>query len=630
MLLLMMLFPLAGSILNGLILRPRSARRSGVIGTFAAGAAFLCALTLSIQLWSTETPISFAYPWMAAGDLQIPWGFRFDALTCVMALVVTGIGTLIHLYSIGYMSEENTPSRYFAYLNLFLCSMLVLISSDSLPVMFVGWEGVGLCSYLLIGYWYQDVDKAKAGMKAFIVNRIGDAGFLIGIFLCYQLFHTLSFGAMKEFLATAEGLDLHLINLAAFFLFIGAMGKSAQIPLYVWLPDAMAGPTPVSALIHAATMVTAGIYLICRTSFLFQLTADTNAVIAIVGSMTALMSALIATSQTDIKKVLAYSTVSQLGLMFVALGCGAYFAGIFHVVTHAFFKALLFLGAGSVIHAMSGEQDIQKMGGLRAKLPITFWTFAIATIAIAGLPPFAGFFSKDTILHSVLISPNNGTFHWICATLTSTLTAFYMARLFALTFLGKARWDHSVHPHESPITMTIPLAVLAVGSMFVGFLGVPHGLHFMPNYLEHFLSSVIVASPEGHSFLSEHTTMAIATCLALMGVTIGLWFNVVPERVNPVRTVLKPLIVIFENKFWVDELYGILFVRPFQMISRFLARIVDPKLIDGAVLFPAWVSRSSGEALSQLQYGSVQFYLLIMLIGGLALLAASLRGSMTW
>lgn len=631
LLLLMISAPLLGSICNGLVLRPASAKLAGGLATGAAAVSFVCASLLALKVIQSQEAVAVSFSWIQAGNLQIDWAFRFDSLTTVMGLVVTGIGSLIHLYSIGYLSEEPGPWRYFAYLNLFLFSMLTLIASDSLPVMFVGWEGVGLCSYLLIGYWYKDIDKANAGMKAFILNRIGDAGFLIGIFLCFYAFQSLTFGGMKAALAAMPNPDLGILNWAAFFLFIGAMGKSAQIPLYVWLPDAMAGPTPVSALIHAATMVTAGIYLICRMSFLFSMAGHTNEFIAIIGSLTALLAAFIATSQHDIKKVLAYSTVSQLGLMFVALGCGAYFAGIFHVMTHAFFKALLFLGAGSVIHAMAGEQDIRKMGGLKKELPITYWTFLIGTLAIAGLPPLAGFFSKDTILYDVLISHNHGGLHWILATVTSTLTSFYMARLLALTFFGQARWDHhEVHPHESPWVMTLPLAVLAVGSVFAGFLGMPHGMHLLPNYLGDFLSNVLVATPHGEGMLSEHTTMFIATTLAVIGVSIGLWLNIEPARKAGIVKTLAPLRSLCENKFWVDELYGILFVTPFKWMSGILARFVDGRVIDAAVLFPAKLARNGAAVLSFIQFGSVQFYLLIMLGGALALLSLSLRGLMLW
>ena len=620
----MILLPLLGSILNGLIFRPAFAKRAGVIATFFAFSSFVCAVLLFLSL-NTETPsISWAMDWFDVGDFHQKWGLKFDALTAVMALVVTGIGSLIHLYSIGYMSEERGPSRYFAYLNLFLFNMLVLITSDNLLGLFVGWEGVGLCSYLLIGYWYEDLDKAKAGMKAFLVNRIGDAGFLIGIFYCYSIFHTIRFDEIARLLATSSQFDLHLLNIAAFFLFVGATGKSAQIPLYVWLPDAMAGPTPVSALIHAATMVTAGVYLICRMNFLYMLTADTNAIIAWIGVATALFAALIATSQKDIKKVLAYSTVSQLGLMFLAVGCRAYFAAVFHLMTHAFFKALLFLGAGSVIHGLHGEQNIVHMGGLRKKMPGTFLTCLIATAAICGIPPLSGFFSKDTILFSALAGSNQGMTLWILALVTSTLTAFYMTRMFVLVFLGEYRGE--AHPHESPWVMLLPLVLLALGSAFTGFLGVPHGLHIIPNYLEHYLSQVLIEFPEQPTAISEHGAMFIATGLAVTGISVAWFFYSKLSRAESALRGLRPLQFVFANKFWIDELYDLLWVGPFKRISAFLAVVIDPKVVDGLALLPARISSGVSIVLNVLQSGLVQFYLTILLLGGLWVLWHSMKG----
>jgi len=621
---LMIALPLVGSLLNGLILRPLSPRRAGVIGTTFAGGAFVCAVMLALQ----PEISSFGFPWIHAGKLTVNFALRFDSLTALMALFVTGIGTVIHLYSIGYMSEEPTPYRFFAYLNLFLFNMLVLITADNLPVLFVGWEGVGLCSYLLIGYWYQDIQKSNAGMKAFILNRIGDAGFLLGIFLCFHLFGTLDFGPMRDLVDKASGFDMRLISLAAFFLFVGATGKSAQIPLFVWLPDAMAGPTPVSALIHAATMVTAGVYLVARMGFLFQVAPDTSLLISIIGGATALLAALIATSQTDIKKVLAYSTVSQLGLMFLALGQGAYLAAIFHVFTHAFFKALLFLGAGSVIHALSGEQDIREMGGLKKYTPSTFWTCAIGTAAICGIPPLAGFFSKDLLLFSVMQGPYGTTF-WALGSLVSLLTAFYMCRLFALVFLGHFRGPETKHPHESPAVMTIPLWILAVGSIFAGFLCIPHEWHLLPNYLGDWLAPSLPSPSEGHDgFLSENAAMGVATLLAILGSATGIWMFVDPKRGGAIKSVLKPVTALFENKFWIDELYGLTIVRPFRLISGALADVVDKWVIDGAVLLPGRVARAGGTVLSLIQAGSVQFYLLIMLGGTLAVLWYCLQGGL--
>jgi len=619
---LMLVLPLLGSVLNGLVLRPKSPRRAGVIATTFSAGAFVCAVLLAMQ----PEMASWSVPWIEAGKLTVGWSFRFDSLTALMALFVSGIGTVIHLYSIGYMSHEPTPYRYFAYLNLFLFNMLVLITADNLPVLFVGWEGVGLCSYLLIGYWYQDLQKSNAGMKAFLLNRIGDAGFLLGIFLCFHLFGTLDFGPMKEFLAKTSGIDLRWLNLAAIFLFIGATGKSAQIPLFVWLPDAMAGPTPVSALIHAATMVTAGIYLIARMSFLFIVTPDANLIVSFIGGATALLAALIATSQTDIKKVLAYSTVSQLGLMFLALGQGAYLAAIFHVFTHAFFKALLFLGAGSVIHGLDGEQEITEMGGLRKKMPITFWTCAIGTAAICGIPPLSGFFSKDLLLFSVLHGPH-GVYFWTLGSFVSLLTAFYMCRLFALVFLGEFRGPKTKHAHESPAVMTVPLVILAIGSLVAGFLCTPHEWHLLPNVLEHWLESALPHFTFSDTApLSENGAMGIATLLAILGSFTGLWMFADPSRGSALKNLTRPVSGIFSNRFWIDELYALTVVRPFEIISRFFANVFDKYVIDGAVLLPGKIARAGGTVLSLLQAGSVQFYLLIMLTGALAVLWFSLQG----
>lgn len=626
-LLAMIGLPLVGAAFNGLILRTKHPRRAGVIATGFAAASFVCAVILFSNVHSTGVPVDSVHSWFSAGLTTVQWGFRFDQLTAVMALIVTGIGTLIHMYSIGYMSEEPTPYRFFAYLNLFLFAMLTLISGDNLVVMFVGWEGVGLCSYLLIGYWYQDPEKASAGMKAFIVNRIGDAGFLIGIFLCFQLFETVNFDAIRAAIPTLAAnpmgtiTPVMMMNWIAFFLFVGATGKSAQIPLYVWLPDAMAGPTPVSALIHAATMVTAGIYLTVRMNPLFALTADVNFLIAIIGASTALMAALIAVQQRDIKKVLAYSTVSQLGLMFLALGTKNYFAAFFHVLTHAFFKALMFLGAGSVIHGLHGEQDIYKMGGLKKKLPYTHWTFFIGWIAICGIPPLSGFFSKDMILYGALMNERAPMLLWAMGSFASVLTAFYMTRLYALTFLGSYRGEE--HPHESPFVMTVPLMVLAVGSALAGFLGMPHAFHMLPNYLGHFMAPIVPEMVETHTPIGEWGAMGIATGLAIAGVTVGLVLygkgNVTDGKLNPLQTLLA-------NKFYVDEIYDIIIIKPFKGLSMLLARVIDPRIIDGAVLLPGRVCRAGSTLLSMIQMGEAQFYLLVMLLGALGILWFSLKG----
>lgn len=618
LILAMFLFPLLGALVNGLLLRPTSPRRAGVIASGFAGAAFVVALVLYGKFMSSGQTLAWSAPWFGAGQLQVNWGFRFDAFTALMALVVTGIGTAIHVYSVGYMSEEPTPYRYFAYLNLFLAAMVILITGDSLPVLFVGWEGVGLCSYLLIGYWYEDPEKAKAGMKAFLLNRIGDAGFILGIFLCWDLFQSVRFTDMAEFMARPEVLSqlpMWKLNLAGICLFIGAMGKSAQIPLYVWLPDAMAGPTPVSALIHAATMVTAGVYLVTRMHFLFDAAPQAALLVGWIGAATSLLAALIATAQRDIKKVLAYSTVSQLGLMFLALGCGAYVAAVFHLMTHAFFKALMFLGAGSVIHGLHGEQDIFKMGGLRKEMPVTFWTFAVGWAAICGLPPLSGFFSKDMILYSAATS-GHGPWLWAIGSLASLLTAFYMTRMFVLTFFGTFR-GHG-HAHESPLVMTVPLVLLAIGSAVAGFVEMPHDFHLMPGYLTQFLGNAVPGpNHEAHGFLSELGAMAVATPLAILAIAVAWVLYSRPNAATANAGPLEPFRTAAENKFWVDELYGLLFVKPFDKLAQFLSAIFDKKIIDGAVLFPTKVARTAASAMSALQFGSAQFYLLLMCLGGL-------------
>lgn len=615
-LLLMLGIPFLGSVLNGLVVRPKDVKTAGLIATVSVALSLVCALVLFQHVaWGGEA-VELSWPWFQAGAFQLNWGFSFDVLTSVMALVITGIGSLIHLYSIGYMSHEKGAYRYFSYLNLFVFLMLILITASNLVALFVGWEGVGLCSYLLIGYWFEDPEKAKAGMKAFLVNRIGDAGFLIGMFICYQIFGSLEFEKINSLIDSKAGFNLHLMNLAAFFLFIGATGKSAQVPLYVWLPDAMAGPTPVSALIHAATMVTSGIYLVVRLEPLFVTTADTNTLIAWVGLTTSLLAALIATSQKDIKKVLAYSTVSQLGLMVLALGCHAYKAALFHLVTHAFFKALLFLGSGSVIHALDGEQNVSQMGGLKKYLPTTGLTFLIGTLAIAGIPPLAGFFSKDTILHAALATDFR---LWLGGAVVATLTAFYMFRLYSLTFLGSYRGQ--AHPHESPKVMTIPLVVLAIASAVAGFLGVPHELHFMPNFFDSYLKPVIPDYPHiittGQSVLSGAVAMGITTGLAV----VASFLAAVLFSKGNARG-----FVVFENKFWVDEFYQACLVRPFQSLSRFLSSVFDPKIIDGSFSSFSKGVKGVSSVLVLLQTGHIQWYLFLMMGGLLGVLLFLLMG----
>ena len=566
------------------------------------------------------------YTWIAAGPFRADIAFRIDALSAVMVLVVTGVGFLIHVYSVGYMGHDESCARFFAYLNLFMFSMLLLVLGDNLLVLFVGWEGVGLCSYLLIGFWYDKDENAAAGKKAFIVNRVGDMGFVLGLFLLTWSLAGTADGALSLDIAHIEA---HAKSLApatatavSLLLLVGAAGKSAQLPLYVWLPDAMAGPTPVSALIHAATMVTAGIYMIARLHTVFEMSPFALEVVAVLGALTALFAATIALVQTDIKKVLAYSTVSQLGFMVLALGVGAFATAIFHLMTHAFFKALLFLGAGSVIHGMSGEQDVQKMGGLRAKMPVTFLTFLIGTLAIAGAPGLAGFFSKDEILWHTWAGGH--TILWLIATVTATLTAFYMFRLLFLTFFGELRADHEVahHVHESPAVMTIPLVILALLSVVGGWVGLPE--HWLwGNRLGEFLAPVTGHPAVGQGgMLGEGALMVIATTLAVAGASLAYVFYVrLPDLPTVLSRRIHALYELLLNKYWVDEIYDTIIVRPYVRASTFLWRIVDQDLIDGFVNGLAGAVAANGSLWRQAQTGNVQHYALVFLGGVVAILA---------
>ncbi len=596
---------------------------SGILASLAVFASFCLAATLFFNLTGHEgVSTAFeqtAFPWIQVSDFNIPMRFRLDALSGLLCLVVTGVGFLIHVYSVGYMSHDENPQRYFSYLNLFTAAMLILILGASLPILFIGWEGVGLCSYLLIGFWFEDIEKAKAGKKAFIVNRIGDLGFLLGMFLIFKNFHTLDFIELRDAVGShAVETAFGLFTTITLLLFVGATGKSAQIPLFVWLPDAMAGPTPVSALIHAATMVTAGVYMCCRLGFLYSLAPMTSMVIAVVGVLTAFVSATIAITQTDIKKVLAYSTVSQLGFMFLAVGVGAYTVAIFHLVTHAFFKALMFLGSGSVIHACGGEQDMRKMGGLKNHMPITFWTFAAGTLAISGIPIFSGFFSKDEILWQTFSSPIGGLPLYLIALATAGLTATYMGRLVVMTFLGKNRSSKHVreHLHESPPVMTFPLIILAVLATFGGFLGVPHmfGGH---DYLEHLLHGIV---PESQGIGSEGWEWALMFISVAVGggclfLAKALYLNKPEEKTD------GPLSRVLYNSYFLNEIYEAVIVRPLGHLAVFLWKVIDVVVIDGAVLLTATLSRASGRTLRLFHTGRLEHYLAVLTLGMLLLLA---------
>ncbi|MFA6944486.1 MAG: NADH-quinone oxidoreductase subunit L, partial [Pedobacter sp.] len=582
------LFPLLGFLINGLGRNTLSKAVVGFVGCLTVLASFAVSLGIFFELNSAESK-SFIIPlfdWISAGTVTVPFSFLVDPLSALMLLIVTGIGFLIHVYSTGYMHHDAGFAKFFSYLNLFIFFMLLLVLGSNYVIMFIGWEGVGLCSYLLIGFWFTNSAYASAAKKAFIMNRIGDLGFLIAVFLIFTTFNSVEFATVFPQAAGMVSGDSVLVLITA-LLFVGAIGKSAQIPLFTWLPDAMAGPTPVSALIHAATMVTAGIYMIARSNILFALAPQTLGLVSIIGLATLFLAAAIAVTQTDIKKVLAYSTVSQLGYMFLGLGVGAYTGAFFHVITHAFFKALLFLGAGSVIHAMSNEQDMRNMGGLKKKLPLTFMTMMIGTIAISGLPPFSGFFSKDEILAHVY---EHNKIFWIIAVVGAMFTAFYMFRMMYLTFNGTFRGtsEQEHHLHESPPSMTVPLIILAVLSALGGLIGIPEvfgGGHWLAG----FLAPVFEASAAKSAHLTlDHTTEYILMAVSVGGAIFAMLFaynryvkqSHIPADEISVRSGLARLSY---NKFYIDELYHKLIIRPLDNLSVFFYRIVDKAGIDGIV-----------------------------------------------
>ncbi len=605
------LFPLFGVLFNIFYASRLNRQSASIIGPGVVLLSFMLAVSAFFQLPDGGALVDNIFPWITSGNFHVDFALRVDALSAMMILVITGVGFLIHVYSTGYMAHDEDSARYFAYLNLFTAAMLLLVMAENLLLLFVGWEGVGLCSYLLIGFWYTDEEKASAGKKAFIVNRVGDAGFLLGLFLLFWSLGdngvwTLSF---TEIQANASVLSAGTVTAICLLLFIGATGKSAQIPLYVWLPDAMAGPTPVSALIHAATMVTAGIYMVARLHFLYSMSPTALGVIAYVGAGTAFFAATIALVQTDIKKVLAYSTVSQLGYMFLGLGVGAYSAGVFHLMTHAFFKALLFLGAGSVIHGMSDEQDIRKMGGLRDKMPTTYWTFAVACLAIAGVPFLSGFFSKDLILEEAYASPYGSGLLWLIGTIGAGMTAFYMFRLLFLTFWGETRADHEVahHIHESPSAMTMPLVVLAVLSVIGGYFSLPH-----------FLSAVFGEHHAAHvSFLVRY----LPTLVGLGGIGLAyLLYVKEPHRAEQLSEQFAALHKLLLNKYSIDEMYEAVFVRPTLAASQWLWQVWDTLVIDGTVNGTAQTADTSASWLRLWQTGNVQNYALSFVCGAIAIL----------
>lgn len=615
------LLPLIGFAINGIGFRKIPKNLASIIGCISVIVPFIL-VVLAFVNFDGNPQIYHLFDWITVGNFNIAMAFQVDQLSLLMMLIITGVGSLIHIYSAGYMSHDEGFGKFFAFLNLFIFFMLLLVIGANYVVMFVGWEGVGLCSYLLIGFWNKNENYGDAARKAFIMNRIGDLGFLLGIF--YIIAKTGSV-AFSEVFAAIPNLEPSAITAIALLLFIGAMGKSAQIPLYTWLPDAMAGPTPVSALIHAATMVTAGIYMVIRSNVIYSLSTTALEVVGWVGLATAILAATIGLFQNDIKKILAYSTVSQLGYMFMGLGVMAYSSSFFHVMTHAFFKALLFLGAGSVIHAMSNEQDIRNMGGLYKKLPITFWTFLIATIAISGIPPFAGFFSKDEILAHVF---EHNKLMWLFALIGSFLTSFYMFRLLFLTFFGEFRGSASQasHLHESPLSMTLPLMILAVLSATAGFFNFPHifGGH---SQLTQFLSPIIKKSFD-NTFIEESvelTLMAVSVITALAAFGLAYYLYMVKKSRPSVDSEIAGLQKVIYNKYYIDELYNGVFVRPINAIGDFSHRVIEKSGIDKLVNSVGSLVEGLAAEARLLQTGSTGQYLFAMVISIALLLIYSLH-----
>ncbi|HVO79106.1 MAG TPA: NADH-quinone oxidoreductase subunit L [Terriglobales bacterium] len=651
--------PLIGAAINGLLGKRFSRLAVAAIALTFCGAAFAMALWVALRFSSLPVPLTdYVAPWIRAGNFQADFAFYLDQLSLVMMLVVTGVGFLIHVYAVGYMWEEGGFYRFFSYLNLFMFFMLTLVLASNYLLMFIGWEGVGLASYLLIGFWFTKDSAAAAGKKAFIVNRIGDFGFLIALFLLIKHFGSLNFAEVFQKIApmNAETAGAGLLTAIGLLMMVGAAGKSAQLPLYVWLPDAMEGPTPVSALIHAATMVTAGVYMVARSHVIFDRAPTALTVVAIVGTLTALFAATIGICQTDIKKVLAYSTISQLGYMFLACGVAAYSAGIFHLMTHAFFKGLLFLAAGSVIHAIGGEQDMRKMGGLRDHIPATYWTMTAATFAIAGFPPFAGFFSKDEILWRAYASPHGSWVYWLIGVITAFLTSFYMFRLWFLTFFGEYRGDAagtqthgSIHAvggqagvsvphehghggiHESPKIMLVPLAILAFLSVFGGWIGSHRFEMFLaPVFGE--ATRLVAAAPEqaGQITGMEHLEWmftAISVAAAALGLYLAwLLYQSRPQLPQKIAEALGGFYHAVANKYYVDELYAILFVRPVvDGSTRILWQAVDQGVIDDTLNDSADAARSVSDSVRHMQSGNLRSY-----AGWVALGAAGVIAYMVW
>ncbi len=622
------LCPLVGFLIHGLLGSYVRREFTGFLASGVVGLGFvISALALQelLMLPSSDRSVEVTvYTWFLSGELKVPVGFLVDPLSCVMMMVVTGVGCIIHVYSIGYMHGERGFVRYFAYLNLFVFAMLTLVSANNFLLMFVGWEGVGLCSYLLIGYYYERKSAADAGKKAFVVNRIGDFGFILGMLLIFSVFGTLDF--LEVFRRAPRELEVGglIITAITLLLFVGATGKSAQLPLYTWLPDAMEGPTPVSALIHAATMVTAGVYMVARCNVLYAMAPVSMTVVAVVGALTAIFAASIGLTQFDIKRVLAYSTISQLGYMFLACGVGAWAAGIFHLMTHAFFKALLFMGAGSVMHALAGELDMRKMGSLRQHMPRTYWTYVVGTLAIAGIFPFAGFFSKDEILFRALTQGN--IYYWLIGATAAFMTSFYMFRTVFMTFHGESRMDPHVehHVHESPPVMTVPLVILAFLSTIGGFVGIPiiHGGNVIGDFLSPVMKGQELLAVPGHGAAAHHSAgqellfMAISLGIALVGWWLAREFYVRnPGLPSRTAAALGGLYRLVYHKYWVDELYDAIAVRPIVRFSNWLWNVADDGIIDWLANGFARVTAEAGATLRHVQTGLVQNYALSILVG---------------
>lgn len=608
------LFPLIGFLINGFFGKKMSKTLSGAIASISVLASFVLAVLAFVELRhsANKSHVVELFSWISSDTLKIPFDFLYDPLSSLFLLIITGIGFLIHVYSTGYMHDDEGFSRFFTYLNLFVFFMLLLVMGNNYLIMFVGWEGVGLCSYLLIGFWFKNTAYNNAARKAFVMNRIGDLGFLLGIILIFVSYGSITYG---EVFSKAGIAGTSVVTSIALLLFIGAIGKSAQIPLYTWLPDAMAGPTPVSALIHAATMVTAGIYMVVRSNIFYSISDVAAETVAVVGVITALFAATIGVLQNDIKKILAYSTVSQLGLMFLGLGVGAYSSSVFHVTTHAFFKALLFLGAGSVIHAMGGEQDVRKMGGLKGKIKITYITMLLGTIAISGIPPFSGFFSKDEILAHVY---EHSKVLWFLGMLASMLTAFYMFRMLFLTFWGTFRGtrEQEHHLHESPKSMTVPLMVLAALSVLGGLLGLPEFWHQV-NWIGEYLNPIIsYKNPAILSHAVEWFLMGIAVLSAIVVIyfTYALF---VSNKVLPAENEdkLKLWQKWIYNKYYVDELYEKAIRKPLDLVSGLFYKFIDLQIVDGIVNGVGSAVIGTGALIRRLQTGNIGFYVVSMVLG---------------